>query len=149
MEAKFSFSSSRSQFSRLFANQPANPLSLFTPDDVCVCGFSHFHHLTTFVRLSLIHAFNRLTLAFLLLAATFGTVLDLLLYHTSDIPLSKLSCKARCFLSFSIPRNFVSIFNPDTSESHLACLHGFRVLTMGWVVMGHTYALTNHQAFGE
>lgn len=51
--------------------------------------------------------------------------------------------------SFSIPRNLEQVLHGKSSESTLSCLHGIRVLTMGWVVMGHTYALTNHQAFCE
>lgn len=114
-----------------------------------VCLITMFFFFSSSFFLVDVVVVHSLVLAFLLLTAFLGTILDLFFYDSSDIPLSKLSSAKRCFLSFSVPRNFVSIFNPDSSESHLACLHGFRVLTMGWVVMGHTYALTNHQAFGE
>jgi hypothetical protein len=101
----------------------------------------------------------RMILACLTVASVLGTSLDLLLIRESDpnknnsnLPLQErnLSSFKRCLLSFSISRNFDLIFNTEKAgDSHLGCLHGFRVLTMGWVVMGHTYALTNHQAFGK
>lgn len=50
---------------------------------------------------------------------------------------------------FSVPRNLHQVLHGKSTEATLSCLHGIRVLTMGWVVMGHTYALTNHQAFGQ
>ena len=102
----------------------------------------------------------RMVLVCVMLASVMGTSLDLFFIRGSvstnknnnNLPLDErtLSSLKRCLLSFSIPRNFHLIFNTDkVGDSHLGCLHGFRVLTMGWVVMGHTYALTNHQAFGK
>lgn len=92
----------------------------------------------------------RIVLFMILLITLLGTCFDIFIVQYSNIPVSKLSTGKRCFVAFSIPRNFSSVWNTgNTTETSLGCLHGFRVLTIGWVVMGHTYALTNHQAFGR
>lgn len=85
----------------------------------------------------------------MILVITFlGTCFDVFIVKYSNI--TKLSTGKRCLIAFSIPRNFSSVWDTsNTTETNLGCLHGFRFLTIGWVVMGHTYALTNHQAFGE
>lgn len=77
-----------------------------------------------------------IVLASLILLTAIGTAADYL----------EVDCIMR---DFSIPRNLEQVLHGKSSESQLSCLHGIRVLTMGWVVMGHTYALTNHQAFGQ
>lgn len=43
--------------------------------------------------------------------------------------------------SFSIVNNSKKLFNTPTAVGPLACLNGLRVLSMWWVILGHTYAL--------
>ena len=90
----------------------------------------------------------RIVLLMILVITFLGTCFDIFIVKYSNI--TKLSTGKRCLIAFSIPRNFSSVWDTgNTTETNLGCLHGFRFLTIGWVVMGHTYALTNHQAFGE
>ena len=91
---------------------------------------------------------NRITLSILLTITFLGSILDVLYISSSNVPLNKLSTCKKIFIAFSVPRNFKSVASAHTTETNLGCLHGIRFLTIGWVVMGHTYALTNHQAFG-
>ena len=44
------------------------------------------------------------------------------------------------FLGFSFLRNSAKLVNTDTAHGPLACLNGLRVLSMWWVILGHTYA---------
>lgn len=91
---------------------------------------------------------SSITLFSFTFVALLGTALDLLYVRTSNLVVQRQSPLKRCLLAFSVPRNFASVFQTKTGDSNLGCLHGVRFLTMGWVVMGHTYALTNHQTFG-
>ncbi|XP_071103043.1 nose resistant to fluoxetine protein 6-like [Haliotis cracherodii] len=40
-------------------------------------------------------------------------------------------------LSFSISRNTEKILNTRTGDGNLGCIHGIRVLSMAWVILGH------------
>lgn len=48
---------------------------------------------------------------------------------------------------FSLRRNATLILNLDSekSESSLPVIHGMRVFTMAWIILGHTYGLVNPQ----
>lgn len=50
----------------------------------------------------------------------------------------------RCF---SIQRNGAAILNLEDGKNgeSLAIIHGLRVVTMAWIIMGHTYGLVNPQ----
>ncbi|XP_046544572.1 nose resistant to fluoxetine protein 6-like [Haliotis rubra] len=50
----------------------------------------------------------------------------------------KESIGRKLLLAFSIPRNTEKLLSAKTSASDLSCLHGVRVLSMGWVILGHT-----------
>ncbi|XP_071103042.1 O-acyltransferase like protein-like [Haliotis cracherodii] len=41
-------------------------------------------------------------------------------------------------LSFSISRNTEKILNTRTGDGNLGCIHGIRVLSMAWVILGHS-----------
>ena len=43
------------------------------------------------------------------------------------------------FKSFSLVLNSRKLFNTSTAEGPLACLNGLRVISMFWVILGHTY----------
>lgn len=43
----------------------------------------------------------------------------------------------RALLAFSIPRNTEKILSVKAAPGAIGCLHGIRVLSMGWVILGH------------
>lgn len=49
--------------------------------------------------------------------------------------------KVRIFQCFSLTRNFPKLMNTDVSEKSIGCLHGVRVLTILWIILGHEYFL--------
>ncbi|VDP41186.1 unnamed protein product [Soboliphyme baturini] len=46
---------------------------------------------------------------------------------------------ARVLLSFSLYTNGLRIFNTRTKSGQISCVHGIRVLSMFWIIFGHTY----------
>lgn len=40
-------------------------------------------------------------------------------------------------MSFSIIKNFNAIFNQKVGSDTVACIHGLRCISMGWVILGH------------
>ncbi|XP_067686169.1 nose resistant to fluoxetine protein 6-like [Haliotis asinina] len=54
----------------------------------------------------------------------------------------KESIGRKLLLAFSIPRNAEKVLSAKTSASDLSCLHGVRVLSMGWVILGHTVLIS-------
>ncbi|GFO39286.1 nose resistant to fluoxetine protein 6-like [Plakobranchus ocellatus] len=43
----------------------------------------------------------------------------------------------KLFLAFSLPRNTGKILSVKPGAGTIGCLHGIRVLSMGWVILGH------------
>ncbi|XP_054167794.1 nose resistant to fluoxetine protein 6-like [Oppia nitens] len=52
------------------------------------------------------------------------------------------------FYIFSLNKNIGKLLSPQTSET-LSCLHGIRVLTIFWVVLGHTIVWVHFQMFSK
>ncbi|XP_071100848.1 nose resistant to fluoxetine protein 6-like [Haliotis cracherodii] len=50
----------------------------------------------------------------------------------------KESIGKQLLLAFSITRNTEKLLSVNSSASDLSCLHGVRVLSMAWVILGHT-----------
>ena len=48
-----------------------------------------------------------------------------------------LSKWQRLLLSFSLPRNTGKLLGVKAGPGSIGCLHGIRVLSMGWVILGH------------
>lgn len=46
----------------------------------------------------------------------------------------------KVFRAFSIKSNASKLFGTKTADGPLACLNGLRVLSMWWVILGHTFA---------
>ncbi|XP_046378688.2 uncharacterized protein LOC124150714 [Haliotis rufescens] len=44
----------------------------------------------------------------------------------------------KMLLAFSIPRNAEKILSTASGEGNLGCIHGIRVLSMAWVIFGHS-----------
>ncbi|XP_045468713.1 nose resistant to fluoxetine protein 6-like [Harmonia axyridis] len=58
-----------------------------------------------------------------------------------DIINQKLSLKPKhpIFVAFSCYTNGKKLFGTQTNSDQLSCLHGIKVLSMVWVVLGHSY----------
>ena len=101
-----------------------------------------------------------LVIIILLLVVCFtGTIIDLYLTHNSVIPISQTDTSdkstiststisdnhhpllIRVFLSFSFYTNFTKLMQPTASRSgeNISVLNGLRVLSIGWVILGHVY----------
>ncbi|KAK7474874.1 hypothetical protein BaRGS_00033876, partial [Batillaria attramentaria] len=48
------------------------------------------------------------------------------------------STLARILLAFSLPRNSQRILSVDVAPDTVRCLHGIRVLSIGWLILGYT-----------
>lgn len=46
-------------------------------------------------------------------------------------------------LAFSLYTNGVKILNTQQAAGTLGAVNGIRVLSMGWVILGHTYFFAN------
>lgn len=57
----------------------------------------------------------------------------------------------RALSCFSVKRNGTAILNLDegTTGDSLSMIHGLRVMTMAWIILGHTYGLVNPQIHSE
>lgn len=49
------------------------------------------------------------------------------------------SVLTRAFLSFSLPSNTKKILGVEDASDSVTCLHGIRVLSILWVIVGHTF----------
>ncbi|XP_055861675.1 uncharacterized protein LOC106068402 isoform X1 [Biomphalaria glabrata] len=52
---------------------------------------------------------------------------------------NELGVLGRSLLAFSLPTNLRDILNAKHSPGDITCLHGIRVLTISWVILGHCY----------
>ena len=67
--------------------------------------------------------------------------------HAKCSPLFPLTHKDVCvpglpsqlLLSFSVLRNGRKVLNCDKNSADISCLHGIRVLSITWVVLGHSF----------
>lgn len=67
---------------------------------------------------------------------------------TNNIQEKRTTCNCKCldgkllefFKAFSLYSNGKKLFGTQTAEGPLACLNGLRVLSMFWVILGHSYA---------
>ncbi|GFU16695.1 nose resistant to fluoxetine protein 6 [Nephila pilipes] len=81
-------------------------------------------------------------LSFLLLACIFGSIID---YHSRNIPYEKLSTCRKVIICFSAITNFQRLICASKGSEELKALHGLRALSMGWIILGHTYVWINYQ----
>ncbi len=42
--------------------------------------------------------------------------------------------------TFSFYTNTIKLFNVSGNQDQLSCLHGIRFLSLGWVILGHSYS---------
>ena len=61
-----------------------------------------------------------------------------------NIPTHLITCiysevLSKIMRSFSVFTNLASVMSTETKQDSIACLHGVRVLTMLWIVLGNTY----------
>ena len=68
------------------------------------------------------------------------TVLILIICFLSNRPWSSLSVLFGMFHSFSAYSNSLKIWNLKSPKDSLDFLNGMRVLSMFWVILGHTHA---------
>ncbi|GBM82866.1 Nose resistant to fluoxetine protein 6 [Araneus ventricosus] len=57
------------------------------------------------------------------------------------------SMPLQILVSFSLISNFKKFVNTKTSSTKLSCLHGFRFLSITWIILAHTYLNINFQLF--
>ena len=50
--------------------------------------------------------------------------------------------------TFSIKRNINNLFNERTSTM-FSCIHGIRVITILWIILGHTIEWSNYKIFSR
>ncbi|XP_063957538.1 nose resistant to fluoxetine protein 6-like [Lytechinus pictus] len=51
-----------------------------------------------------------------------------------------LSTWRRCFLCFSLSRSINQITSTISAKDDIVCLHGMRVISMFWIIMGHSFS---------
>ncbi|GFY59715.1 nose resistant to fluoxetine protein 6 [Trichonephila inaurata madagascariensis] len=81
-------------------------------------------------------------LSLLLLLCILGTIVD---YQSGNIPYEKLSNGRKFMVCFSIIGNFRRLMCASKGSEELKALHGLRALSMGWIILGHTYVWINYQ----
>ncbi|GFU16706.1 nose resistant to fluoxetine protein 6 [Nephila pilipes] len=73
-----------------------------------------------------------------------GTLIEMYYYCAEKkiigLPLQLLVC-------FSLISNFKKFVNTKSSSQKLSCLHGFRFLSMSWIILAHTYLNVNFVLF--
>ncbi|XP_054157276.1 nose resistant to fluoxetine protein 6-like [Oppia nitens] len=77
--------------------------------------------------------------AFILLNIT-STLLDI---YQNDWPLHI----DWIITAFSMRHNLHKLMSTDTESQSLSCIHGIRVVTITWVILGHCMLYSNYQAF--
>ncbi|XP_046563545.1 nose resistant to fluoxetine protein 6-like [Haliotis rubra] len=61
--------------------------------------------------------------------------------HTSNTAYND-SFGRQLLLAFSITRNAEKILSSASGEGNLGCIHGIRVLSMAWVILGHSLSMS-------
>ncbi|KAJ8312083.1 hypothetical protein KUTeg_009456 [Tegillarca granosa] len=61
-------------------------------------------------------------------------------YTESFLYVSERYLICRIIMAFSIITNTKKLMNTSTANSPLACLNGMRVISMWWIILGHTYS---------
>ncbi|TKR64165.1 hypothetical protein L596_024746 [Steinernema carpocapsae] len=87
---------------------------------------------------------------FIAVLMVFSSLYDYIVYQKEIKPLSgdRAALKSfqqgnswfiRCLLAFSMYTNAKGILKTAKGEDQIHCLHGVRVLSMAWIILGHTY----------
>lgn len=83
-------------------------------------------------------------LAVLGTALLFGTIVDILLSRRKDSPRNK-STAVKCLTSFSVLSNFKLLVaqekNASTDTFRFRFLHGIRLFSIFWIVLGHSFVI--------
>lgn len=78
----------------------------------------------------------------------FGTLYDLFVFQAELQNLSSFEARkheekshlfVRVILAYSAYKNGCWVLNTKKNEGDIECLHGMRVLSMCWIILGHTY----------
>lgn len=95
-------------------------------------------------QLTAIHFAVICVLGLLLLICIYGSIID---YRTRKIVESErnFSMVQNILLSFSLISNYKKLLSASKGAEELKALHGIRVISMAWVILGHTYVWTNFQ----
>uniref|UniRef100_A0A915BWP6 Acyltransferase 3 domain-containing protein n=1 Tax=Parascaris univalens TaxID=6257 RepID=A0A915BWP6_PARUN len=85
-------------------------------------------------------------LIFIVILMTFSTLYDCIVYQKELITAAdqeafydEQNWFVKVLLSFSLYTNGKSILKTDRGAKQIHCLHGTRVLSMFWIILGHTY----------
>nr|CRZ23040.1 BMA-NRF-6 [Brugia malayi] len=82
---------------------------------------------------------------FVLVLMLFGTLYDYLVYQTElkndedEMYNKKQNWFLKVLLAFSIYTNGRNILRTEKRSNQIHCLHGTRVLSMFWIILGHSY----------
>ena len=52
-------------------------------------------------------------------------------------------------MTFSVLKNGSAILNCKQGQGDLGCVHGIRVLSITWVVLGHSFAMFDNPGLGK
>ena len=57
------------------------------------------------------------------------------------MPFNVPDTKTQILQSFSLISNTMKMLNMTSTPKGMKCLNGIRVISMSWVILGHTYAI--------
>lgn len=80
----------------------------------------------------------------LVLCGTCAELILLYLKHRGKQTTKESSTGMKCLLSFSAYNNFMMLLDTDTASDKLKVLHGVRVYSISWIVLGHTFYYVNY-----
>ncbi|MFH4981033.1 hypothetical protein AB6A40_007742 [Gnathostoma spinigerum] len=82
---------------------------------------------------------------FVVVLMIFGTLYDYIVYQKELFELDEATCYkkqnwfVKTIIAFSVYTNGKVILRTEKGENQIHCLHGIRVLSMFWIILGHTY----------
>ncbi|XP_071034404.1 nose resistant to fluoxetine protein 6-like isoform X2 [Parasteatoda tepidariorum] len=87
--------------------------------------------------------------SFLICLVVLGTSLDILIRNNqkNDFEKKEKSAGIKALLCFSLYTNFINLVKKDNNPDTLRVFHGLRVLSMTWIVWGHSYLVVNYRVY--
>ncbi|CAL1297039.1 unnamed protein product [Larinioides sclopetarius] len=92
--------------------------------------------------LTTIHFVVIFILSLFLLICIIGSIVD---HQSAEASNQNLSTLRKILICFSLTTNFRRLLCSSKGSEELKALHGLRALSMGWIILGHTYVWINYQ----